>query len=277
MENPTVVLTLEELGFMLTALGAEDMASGLLKSYYGDLSEDRWELLFQAATHSLMSKGFIADLNEEEQQIEFDPEIVGMLAHMAQSRSMLRGHRDNQTKEHTLTLHEQEGKYLYHVSSNNELHFFRWSSPDEWYGQINEVFGLRPLAFRSDSRGVSLNEAQWEQLTSPGFTMKLTSDWNVGEQGEQVLLNWHKDFHNNGNSLDNLSRMIYDDSDTDGPTVTGLLFLLQGSNDIWVVRNTESDMQAPPALRIESVTEREWRALIADFTEPFRQKTELHG
>lgn len=36
MDKQTVILTLEELGFALTALGAEDMASGLLQSYYGN-------------------------------------------------------------------------------------------------------------------------------------------------------------------------------------------------------------------------------------------------
>ncbi|MBU9705524.1 hypothetical protein KSP24_01115 [Paenibacillus sp. AK121] len=269
MDKQTVILTLEELGFALTALGAEDMASGLLQSYYGELTEDRWELLFHAATHSLVSKGLLEQQDDGQQQLEFDAFIVEMLAHLVQSRQMLRGYKEQQDKQNTLTIHHGNERFLYHFSSHNELHFFRWSSPEDWHHDIDQLFGLSAPSFNGHSRYVDLTEEQWNELTSSNFTMQQMATWKLQELDQQMIQDWREDFNRNHCSLDNLSQMVYTDTDEEGPSVTNLLFVLKGTNDVWVVRNTELDMQATPCLRIESVTESDWRERITHFIQTF--------
>ncbi|ADM71221.1 hypothetical protein GMA19_03414 [Paenibacillus polymyxa E681] len=269
MDKQTVILTLEELGFALTALGAEDMASGLLQSYYGELTEDRWELLFHAATHSLISKGLMEQRADEQQQLEFDEFIVEMLAHLVQSRQMLRGYKEQQDKQNTLTIHHGNERFLYHFSSHNELHFFRWSSPEDWHHDIDQLFGLLASNFNEHSRYVDLTEEQWNELTSSNFSMQQMTTWKLHESAQQMIQDWREDFDRNQCSLDNLSQMIYADTDEDGPSVTNLLFVLKGTNDVWIVRNTELGMQATPCLRIESVTEADWRERITYFIQEF--------
>jgi len=46
MSEHSYIFSLEELGYAFAVHQGEDMAAGLMKAYYGDLSEDRWELLF---------------------------------------------------------------------------------------------------------------------------------------------------------------------------------------------------------------------------------------
>ncbi|OBA04527.1 hypothetical protein MJ749_17850 [Paenibacillus polymyxa] len=269
MDKQTVILTLEELGFALTALGAEDMASGLLQSYYGELTEDRWELLFHAATHSLISKGLMEQRDDGQQQLEFDEFIVDMLAHLAQSRQMLRGYKEQQDKQNTLTIHHGNERFLYHFSSHNELHFFRWSSPEDWYHDIDQLFGLSASSFNAHNQYVDLTEEQWNELTSSNFTMQQLATWKLQASDQQMIQDWREDFNRNHYSLDNLSQMVYTDTDKEGPSVTNLLFVLTGTNHVWVVRNTELDMQATPRLRIESVTEADWRERITHFIQAF--------
>ncbi|KZE77758.1 hypothetical protein AV545_09895 [Paenibacillus jamilae] len=269
MDKQTVILTLEELGFALTALGAEDMASGLLQSYYGELTEDRWELLFHAATHSLISKGLMEQRDDGQQQLEFDEFIVDMLAHLAQSRQMLRGYKEQQDKQNTLTIHHGNERFLYHFSSHNELHFFRWSSPEDWYHDIDQLFGLSASSFNAHNQYVDLTEEQWNELTSSNFTMQQLATWKLQASDQQMIQDWREDFNRNHYSLDNLSQMVYTDTDEEGPSVTNLLFVLTGTNHVWVVRNTELDMQATPRLRIESVTEADWRERITHFIQAF--------
>ncbi|MGG4501559.1 hypothetical protein [Paenibacillus polymyxa] len=269
MDKQTVILTLEELGFALTALGAEDMASGLLQSYYGELTEDRWELLFHAATHSLVSKGLLEQQDDGQQQLEFDTFIVDMLAHLVQSRQMLRGYKEQQDKQNTLTIHHGNGRFLYHLSSHNELHFFRWSSPEDWHHDIDQLFDLFSPNFNAHCRYVDLTEEQWNELTSSNFTMQQMATWKLQESAEQMIQDWREDFNRNHCNLDNLSQMVYTNTDEEGPSVTNLLFVLKGTNDVWIVRNTELDMQATPCLRIESVTESDWRERITQFIQAF--------
>ncbi|MGG4218625.1 hypothetical protein ABEW32_10385 [Paenibacillus jamilae] len=269
MDKQTVILTLEELGFALTALGAEDMASGLLQSYYGELTEDRWELLFHAATHSLVSKGLLEQQDDGQQQLEFDAFIVELLTHLAQSRQMLRGYKEQQDKQNTLTIHHGNERFLYHFSSHNELHFFRWSSPEDWHHDIDQLFGLSAPSFNAHNRYVDLTEDQWNELTSSNFTMQQLATWKLQASDQQMIQDWREDFNRNHCSLDNLSQMVYTDADEEGPSVTNLLFVLKGTNDVWIVRNTKLDMQATPCLRIESVTESDWRERITQFIQAF--------
>lgn len=269
MDKQTVILTLEELGFALTALGAEDMASGLLQSYYGELTEDRWELLFHAATHSLISKGLMEQRDDEQQQLEFDAFIVEILAHLVQSRQMLRGFKEQQDKQNTLTIHHGNERFLYHFSSHNELHFFRWSSPEDWHHDIDQLFSMSAPNFNAHSRYVDLTEEQWNELTSSNFTMQQMTTWKLHESAQQMIQDWREDFDRNQCSLDNLSQMVYTDTDENGPSVTNLLFVLKGKNDVWIVRNTELDMHTTPCLRIESVTEADWIERITYFIQAF--------
>lgn len=62
--------------------------------------------------------------DDEQQQLEFDAFIVEMLAHLVQSRQMLRGYKEQQDKQNTLTIHHGNERFLYHFPATmNSISF----------------------------------------------------------------------------------------------------------------------------------------------------------
>lgn len=118
----------------------------LLKPMYGELSEREWELILQAASHSLLSKGLIVSL--EESEIEFVPDLLEMLIHFARSRRMLRGYSLMNDQEKVLTIHAgEEELYRFYISQERLL--------------------------PAESANFRLSEARWNALTA------IVSDVNV--------------------------------------------------------------------------------------------------
>ncbi|MGO4787403.1 hypothetical protein AB4124_08215 [Paenibacillus sp. 2KB_20] len=250
MSEHTYIFSLEELGYTLAVHQGEEMAAGLMKAYYGDLSEDRWELLFQAATHSLMSKGFIESIDEENGVVRFTSEITQMIQHLLQSNYMLRGITDRNSSK-VLTIHELQQRYLYHLSDNNTLHFLSWTEPQDWEEELVRFYGVKP----SKAEGMTLSESKvviteelWNRLTageSPACPLydELSSDQ------QRLIAEWQQDFQTNARTMDNLSTIRIGSGNQ--TAIEDILFVLPAKAGFWIVCNQEADRNAEPQICIE--------------------------
>jgi len=250
MSEHTYIFSLEELGYALAIHQGEDMAAGLMKAYYGDLSEDKWELLFQAATHSLMSKGFIESMDEENGEVRFTAEITQMIQHLLHSHYMLRGITDRNSSK-VLTIHELQQRYLYHLSDNHTLHFLTWTEPADWEEELGHFYGVKP----SKAEGTTLSESKaviteelWNRLTSgESPASPLYDELSSGQQ--QLIAKWQQDFQTNARTMDNLSTIRIGSGNQ--TAIEDILFILPSNEGVWIVRNQETDRNAEPRICIE--------------------------
>ncbi|MDP4095790.1 hypothetical protein OIN60_03170 [Paenibacillus sp. P96] len=250
MSEHTYTFSLEELGYALAVHQGEEMAAGLMKAFYGDLPEESWQLLFQAATHSLMAKGFIESISEENGEVRFIPEIAQMIQHLLHSNYMLRGVTDrNSTK--ALTIHELQQRYLYHLSDNHTLHFLAWTEPVDWEEELVRFYGLRPSeatgAISSEFKAV-ITEALWSRLTAaeapaPSLYAELPADQ------QHLIAKWHHAFQANAGTMDNLS--IIRIGSGDQTAIEHIMFFLPADEGVWVIHNQEEDRNAEPQICIE--------------------------
>ncbi|EFU43433.1 hypothetical protein PVOR_03730 [Paenibacillus vortex V453] len=250
MSEHTYIFSLEELGYALAVHQGEEMAAGLMKAYYGDLSEDRWELLFQAATHSLMSKGFIESIDEENGEVRFPSEITQMIQHLLYSNYMLRGITDRNSNK-VLTIHELQQRYLYHLSDNHTLHFLTWTAPADWEEELVRFYGVEP----SKAEGPTLSESKvviteelWNRLTSGEFPASSLHDELSSDQ-QQLIAKWQQDFQNNARTMDNLSTIRIGSGNQ--TAIEDILFVLPANEGVWIVRNREADRNEEPQICIE--------------------------
>ncbi len=250
MSEHTYIFSLEELGYALAVHQGEDMAAGLMKAYYGDLSEDKWELLFQAATHSLMSKGFIESMDEENGEVRFTAEITQMIQHLLHSHYMLRGITDRNSSK-VLTIHELQQRYLYHLSDNHTLHFLTWTEPADWEEELVHFYGVKP----SKAEGTTLSESKaviteelWNRLTSGESPASPHYD-ELSSGQQQLIAKWHQDFQKNARTMDNLSTIRIGSGNQ--TAIEDILFILPSNEGVWIVRNQETDRNAEPRICIE--------------------------
>lgn len=272
MDKPLITLSIEEFGFALASLGADDVAAGLLKPMYGELKENEWELVLRAASHSLLSKGLIVRM--EENEIEFVPELLDMLVHFAKSRSMLRGYTDWDGQEKVLTIHkgtESGDPYLYHLSIDQRVHLFTWTEPSEWEEELYRLYvgQARTLPPGTSSR-FQLPESQWSQLTeNPALNNaeRLINEWSVDAADKDLIVSWCTDFQASGRSLDNLSIMNY--SQEELPAAESILLLLHTDNHFWSVYDTPQESEAETLITIERTGENSLRTQLQGMIKQF--------
>ncbi|WP_454189889.1 hypothetical protein [Paenibacillus sp. Marseille-Q7038] len=272
MDKPLITLSIEEFGFALASMGAEDVAAGLLKPMYGELSEREWELILQAASHSLLSKGLIVSL--EEMEIEFVPDLLEMLIHFARSRRMLRGYSLSNDQEKVLTIHageeEQSGQYLYHLTVNQRIHLFTWTEPSEWEEELYRFYLSQERLLPADSAKLRLSESRWNTLTaiSPDTNVpSLLSEWALTEPEQQMIRAWSSAFILSGKNLDNLSILHYGDEEM--PTPEQMLLLLNVEEHFYSVHNIQPDPTSEPVIEIEHSTEHTLRKQLRDMIDKF--------
>lgn len=272
MDKPLVKLSIEEFGFALASMGAEDVAAGLLKPMYGELSEREWELILQAASHSLLSKGLIVSL--EETEIEFVPDLLEMLIHFARSRKMLRGYSLMNNQEKVLTIHAgeevQSGPYLYHLAVNGQIHLFTWTEPSEWEEELYRFYRGQERSLPAESVKLRLSESRWNALTSISSDADVTSllnGWALTGPEHQLISTWSSAFIQSGKNLDNLSILHYGDEEM--PTPEQMLLLLNTEEHLYSVHNIQSDPGSDPVIEIECSTEHTLRKQMKDMIECF--------
>lgn len=272
MDKPLITLSIEEFGFALASLGADDVAAGLMKPMYGELKENEWGLVLRAASHSLLSKGLITRM--EENEIEFVPELLDMLVHFAKSRSMLRGYTDWDGQEKVLTIHkgtESGDPYLYHLSIDQRIHLFTWTEPSEWEEEIYRLYVGQNRKFPSENAtSFQLPESGWNQLIenpSEEQVERLLKEWAIQDSQHEVIRSWCSEFQASGRSLDNLSIMNY--SEEELPAAEKILLLLHTNNYFWSIYDTQLDKDKEALITVERSGENNFRHQLQQMIEQF--------
>lgn len=254
MTKPLVTLSIEEFGFALATLGAEHIAAGLLKPMYGELSEQHWELVLRAASHSLLSKGLIVRM--EETEIELEPEFLRMLTHFAQSRSMIRAYSDSLGQEKVLTIHQgtdNNDTYLYHLAVDQRVHLFTWTEPREWEEELFRFYSGQQKPFIEQSTRFKITEEQWNVLTDEDNHVSLdhlTSNWEISSESHELLSRWHESFETSGRQLDNLSIIRYTSDQSEIPLPDQALLILHTEQGFWSISNDNSNSENDASIEI---------------------------
>ncbi|MBB6023460.1 hypothetical protein HNR77_004560 [Paenibacillus sp. JGP012] len=247
MTKTLVTLSIEEFGFALATIGAEDIAAGLLKPMYGELSEQHWELILRAASHSLLSKGLIARM--EDMEVEIEPEFLKMLMHFAQSRSMLRAYSDSHGQEKVLTIHQgtdNNDPYLYHLAVDHHVHLFTWTEPKEWEEELFQFYTGQQGAFIDQTTQFTITEKQWNVLTDENNHTSLEtflSDWEIPSESQELLSRWHESFEISGRQVDNLSIIRYTSDQAEVPLPDQTLLMLRTDQGFWSISSDNANSE----------------------------------
>ncbi|KQY91111.1 hypothetical protein ASD24_23610 [Paenibacillus sp. Root52] len=273
MAKPLVTLSIEEFGFALATLGAEDIAAGLLKPMYGELSEQHWELVLRAASHSLLSKGLIVRM--EETEIEIEPEFLKMLMHFAQSRGMIRAYSDSLEQEKVLTIHQgtdNNDKYLYHLAVDQRVHLFTWTEPKEWEEELFRFYTGQQEPFIEQPTQFKLTEEQWNVLTNEDNRTALDTlmnDWEIPTESHELLTRWHESFEASGRQVDNLSIIRYTSDQTEIPLPDQALLMLHTEEGFWSISNNNASNESEASIEIIQHSRASFRTQLRSWIDRF--------
>lgn len=142
MNDTRFQIAIEELAFAMGVLGGTDVAGGFLVSLLGNKSSEALDERLTAASHSLVSRGYMS-FDLEHQTMRLDEgfgSVVGFLLHNDFSIRCSRVMRD---KEVLLTYFFEKGTFVEHkimrvVSSSLEI----VSDPEEVLKRTTEFFSI---------------------------------------------------------------------------------------------------------------------------------------
>jgi hypothetical protein len=264
------ILTLEELSFSLAYCGYEDMAAGMLKENLGEISEESWELVFQTAARSLLSKGILLNLNEEDTAHSFVDGFKDLLDDMANSTYMLRGYNETENGQFVLTVHQGKHGLVYHLVSNQIIHVLNYIKRDELFKEMTEFF--RPML--SDERNLSLSCTEEDfhllnnNLQNNGDLHSfIRSDHPLGEH-QHILESYVNDYRRQEGNLVNVSLIKTEENQL--PAFVEVYLLLISDERTWVIRNTNPDKSQEPQLTIQTINAANWQELLNDLISSVR-------
>lgn len=262
------VLSLEELGFSLAICGYDEMAAGLLKTEYGELSEESWEMIFRTAYHGLLAKGLMLGLDEENRESCLQKEFKATLDHFVSTEKMVRCYAKLDEGDHILTIQKTRNSYLYHLSVNNVIHLIAPISKAEIAAGITDLY-QPAFTEREHVLQADLTEDQLQLLSEAVRNgrgkqeiVDLVYRFNFQDKAINIFL--HDTAEVNGSfanmSTVELNRDMH-------PTVTEIALFLFTRNRSWVVYNSKADKTEEPSIVLKTMDRDLWHDIALQYAD----------
>lgn len=250
--------------------GYDNLAAGMLKENLGVISEESMELVLQTAARSLHTKGILIHLKEEEAESAFVEGFKDLLDDMANSSYFLRCYNETEYGQFVLTSHSGRNGFVYHLVSNEIVHILRYSNMDNL---LDEITGFFNPVFHKDPVDLEfvLPENRFQQFIASlqNIDQKdhfLVPAWAVGEHEIGTFIEDY--FENNGNIV-NMS--LFFTKENELPAFSEVFLILVSDERVWVMKNINKDKGQEPIIKIQAVSEFEWKQMISDLLAPLKE------
>ncbi|MCM3666086.1 hypothetical protein M3204_16835 [Mesobacillus subterraneus] len=155
-----ISLSIEELIYCFYNEGFFEHGNALKQVYFGDLDDEKMDLLLQVTTRSLLSKSLMVYENHKFTLVEELAEIISMLNYSEQSIKASR-HAAN-GGEQSVSFHFNGKTVLQHsMLYDDQVHVFEKVSVD---AAAEFISGFYRVSNRGNGNGFELSNAEFEQL-----------------------------------------------------------------------------------------------------------------
>ncbi|WLR54598.1 hypothetical protein LC048_19565 [Mesobacillus subterraneus] len=155
-----VSLSIEELIYCFYSEGYFEQGNALRQVYFGELDDEKMDLLLQISTRSLLSKDLLIYKNHKFTLVEELAEVISMLNYSDQSIKASR--HGEEGGEESVSFHFNGKMVLQHsLLYDEQVHVFEIVS-EERAGEI--ISGFYRISHQSSGSGFELSQAEFEQM-----------------------------------------------------------------------------------------------------------------
>lgn len=155
-----ISLSIEELIYCFYNEGYFEQGNALKQVYFGDLDDEKMDLLLQITTRSLLSKSLLVYKNHKFTLVDEIAEIVSMLNYSEQSIKASRHATDR--GEESVSFHFNGKTVLQHsLLYDEQVHVFEKVSVD---AAAELISGFYRVSSHGSGSGFELKQAEFEQL-----------------------------------------------------------------------------------------------------------------
>ncbi|RAS78486.1 hypothetical protein [Priestia endophytica] len=271
-QQPKISLSTEELALSLVLCGYDEVAAGVLKSGLGEKSESDLQIVFETASHSLLSKELLLGINEENLAESLHPVFKQMMDLFVQSTKMIRCNKEANGAEEVLMLHRLPGdESLKHEVKHDVVHEFSILKENEIQPAITSF--LKVLAWSEiETAHIPLTEELFNRLVEETKTedelASLCESFHI-HQHQEMLKIFLSDFNDYGRRFANISESLI--SLKDYSQIQEAHLILPIHKRLWVVYNENEDVNEQPSLVLKRMNQDQW----IDHVEHLLQKGKL--
>ncbi|CAM3716644.1 hypothetical protein [Mesobacillus thioparans] len=155
-----ITLSIEELIYCFYNEGYFEHGNALKQVYFGELDDEKMDLLLQITTRSLLSKSLLVYENHKFMLVEELAEVISMLNYSNQSIKASRHGEDG--GEESVSFHFNEKTVLQHsLLYDEQVHVFEKVTAETAAEIISEFYRL---INHSSGNGFELSQGEFEQL-----------------------------------------------------------------------------------------------------------------
>ncbi|WP_019390522.1 hypothetical protein [Priestia filamentosa] len=271
-QQPKISLSTEELALSLVLCGYDEVAAGVLKSGLGEKSENDLQVVFETASHSLLSKELLLGINEENLAESLHPIFKQMMDLFVQSTKMIRCNKEANGAEEVLMLHRLPGdESLKHEVKHDVVHEFSILKENEIQPAITSF--LKVLAWGEiETAHIPLTEELFNRLVEETKTEDelafLCESFHIHHHQEMLKI-FLSDFNDYGRRFANISESLI--SLKEYSQIQEAHLILPIHKRLWVVYNENEDVNEPPSLVLKRMNQDQW----IDHLEHLLQKGKL--
>ncbi|MGG0385759.1 hypothetical protein HPB58_23430 [Priestia filamentosa] len=271
-QQPKISLSTEELALSLVLCGYDEVAAGVLESGLGKKSESDLQIVFETASHSLLSKELLLGINEENLAESLHPVFKQMMDLFVQSTKMIRCNKEANGAEEVLMLHRLPGdESLKHEVKHDVVHEFSILKGNEIQPAITSF--LKVLAWGEiETAHIPLTEELFNRLVEKTKTedelASLCESFHI-HQHQEMLKIFLSDFNEYGRRFANISESLI--SLKEYSQIQEAHLILPIHKRLWVVYNENEDVTEQPSLVLKRMNQDQW----IDHVEHFLQKGKL--
>ncbi|MFP3886437.1 hypothetical protein U8V97_13380 [Priestia filamentosa] len=271
-QQPKISLSTEELALSLVLCGYDEVAAGVLESGLGKKSESDLQIVFETASHSLLSKELLLGINEENLAQSLHPVFKQMMDLFVQSTKMIRCNKEANGAEEVLMLHRLPGdESLKHEVKHDVVHEFSILKGNEIQPAITSF--LKVLAWGEiETAHIPLTEELFNRLVEKTKTedelASLCESFHI-HQHQEMLKIFLSDFNEYGRRFANISESLI--SLKEYSQIQEAHLILPIHKRLWVVYNENEDVTEQPSLVLKRMNQDQW----IDHVEHFLQKGKL--
>ncbi|MGG1219504.1 hypothetical protein ABE236_18865 [Priestia endophytica] len=271
-QQPKISLSTEELALSLVLCGYDEVAAGVLKSGLGEKSESDLQIVFETASHSLLSKELLLGINEENLAESLHPVFKQMMDLFVQSTKMIRCNKEANGAEEVLMLHRLPGdESLKHEVKHDVVHEFSILKENEIQPAITSF--LKVLAWSEiETAHIPLTEELFNRLVEETKTedelASLCESFHI-HQHQEMLKIFLSDFNDYGRRFANISESLI--SLKDYSQIQEAHLILSIHKRLWVIYNENEDVNEQPSLVLKRMNQDQW----IDHVEHLLQKGKL--
>ncbi|WP_102261132.1 hypothetical protein [Mesobacillus jeotgali] len=237
-----ISLSIEELIYCFYSEGFFEQGNALKQVYFGDLDDEKMDLLLQISTRSLLSKSLVSYKNHKFTLVEELADIIAILNYSDQSMKVSR--HDGEGGEEAVSYHLRGDRLIQHsLFYDEQVHVFSSVTLDEASDLVSDFYYIQGDR-ETGTNGFSLSQQEFESMID---SLENNSALFEQQKYEGSKNDFYQSLKESNGLLNTL--LFFEFNEAKEPEVTTLVLFTNNPANNWMIEKREQDFYLIPCNR----------------------------